>query len=49
MAFPDHIMYKGELILRNYPHYRNEQQRHDKAVNRPHYVEAWFKRQVYAN
>lgn len=49
IAYPDHIMYKGILILKNYPHYRNEQQRHDKAVNRPHYVEAWFKRQVYAN
>jgi len=49
IAYPDHIMYKGTLILRNYPNYRNEQQRHDQAVNRPHYVDAWFKRQVYAN
>lgn len=49
IAYPDHIMYKGILIFKNYPHYRNEQQRHDKAVNRPHYDEAWFKRQVYAN
>jgi len=49
MAYPDHIMYKGTLILRNYPYYRNEQQSHDRAVNRPHYVDAWVKRQVYAN
>lgn len=49
MAYPDHIMYKGTLILKNYSNYRNEQHEHDKRVNRPHYMGAWFKRQVYTN
>jgi mannosyltransferase OCH1-like enzyme len=48
LAFPDHIMYKGLLILRNYPNYRKEQRRHECLVNQPHYVQAWVNRKVYA-
>jgi len=49
LAFPDHIMYKGALILRNYPYYRNEQRHHECLVNQPHYQTAWNNRQIYAN
>lgn len=49
MTIPDHIMYKGTLILRNYPHYRNEQKQHERNVNQLHYSNAWVKREVYAN
>ena len=49
MAYPDHIMYKGTLILRSYSNYRREQQQHQHNVNHLHYSQAWPKRQVYAN
>ena len=49
MAYPDHIMYKGVLILRNYPLYRNEQLQHERLVQRKHYSTAWFNHEVYAN
>jgi mannosyltransferase OCH1-like enzyme len=47
MAYPDHIMYNGTLILKNYNYYRNEQRVHEQQVKQPHYFDAWFKRQVY--
>ena len=49
ITVPDHIMYKGILILRNYPYYRNEQKQHEQNVNQNHYTNAWEKREVYAN
>jgi mannosyltransferase OCH1-like enzyme len=48
-AYPDHIMYKGQLILKNYDYYRDEQRLHERIVNQPHYMTAWQNRQVYAN
>jgi mannosyltransferase OCH1-like enzyme len=49
VAYPDHIMHKGLLILKNYDYYRDEQRVHERSVNQLHYVNAWQKRQVYAD
>jgi len=41
--FPDHIMYKGRLILRNYTGYREEQ----RKCNGTHYFKLWTDRKIY--
>jgi mannosyltransferase OCH1-like enzyme len=47
IAYPDHIMYNGTLILKNYKYYRNEQQLQASIDKREHYSNAWRLRQVY--
>ncbi len=39
--YPEHIMYKNRLILRNYPEYRSEQRPKD------YYGILWFKKNIY--
>ncbi len=39
--YPDHIMYKNRLILRNYPEYRKEQ------TNKNYYGILWFNKNIY--
>ena len=41
--YPDHIMYKGILILRNYIGYREEQ----RKCNGPHYYSLWNNHKIY--
>lgn len=42
IRYNDHIMYENNLILRNYPGYRQEQ----KKVQ-THYSELWYKKSIY--
>ncbi len=44
--YPDHIKYKGGLILKNYSQYRQEQSQVGTA-DQPHYCVAWVNRTVY--
>jgi mannosyltransferase OCH1-like enzyme len=43
--FPDHIMYKGNLIIYNYPGYRQEQYNADRF----HYSHLWLTKSIYKN
>ena len=41
LKYPEHIMYKGRLILRNYPEYRTEQ------TSANYYGILWFNKNIY--
>ena len=43
LNYPDHIKYKGILILKNYRQYREEQRQQSDQ----HYCAAWINRTVY--
>ena len=45
LNYPEHIMYKGRLVLRNYPGYREEQTQLTKT--QPYYANAWRVRDIY--
>jgi mannosyltransferase OCH1-like enzyme len=42
--FNDHIMYKGSLIIHNYPGYREEQNKHSTV---PYYSYLWKNKAIY--